>query len=278
MRAQIARKVANEHEQRAFTELGQGPRQSSQTPPLAHCSQVTSRRGLHSAAAATVAAIVRLRHHRSLRQSHDSARSARSEANGHRRATAANPQNAEASAPPTRTPVRVLAALASGLIVALGVIQVIGGTGAIELGLQIALLALFAIVAVWDLRAATIVVMLELVLGGASGRWTELPGGISGRIASDAILVARGSVLPPPRPPGAARADPRSLHAARCRARDRASGDLDGARPRAREHAARRLRGRKRDGVLRVRARLRGARPPRRPARRSGSGSSGPAH
>ncbi len=85
---------------------------------------------------------------------------------------------------------RVLAALASGLIVALGVIQVIGGTGAIELGLQIALLALFAIVAVWDLRAATIVVMLELVLGGASGRWTELPGGISGRIAIDAILVA----------------------------------------------------------------------------------------
>lgn len=57
-----------------------------------------------------------------------------------------------------------------------------------QLLVQAALALCFACLALVDLRAAVAISVLELVVGGGSGRWTELPLGVSGRMLLDGIL------------------------------------------------------------------------------------------
>lgn len=57
------------------------------------------------------------------------------------------------------------------------------------LPLQLAFLTAFCSLTAVDFSLAGAVGVFELVLGGAGGRWTVFPGGISGRIVVDAVLV-----------------------------------------------------------------------------------------
>lgn len=63
-------------------------------------------------------------------------------------------------------------------------------TGPLELAAQVTLIVSFALLAVLDLRLAVAIAVLELALGGASGRWTVFPGGFSGRLLLDGIVFA----------------------------------------------------------------------------------------
>ncbi len=63
-------------------------------------------------------------------------------------------------------------------------------TGPAELVAQVALVIGFGALAVVDLRAAVALAILELALGGASGQWTVMPAGITGRMAIDVVLGA----------------------------------------------------------------------------------------
>lgn len=78
-------------------------------------------------------------------------------------------------------------------ILLLTYLQVIEGPHAIEFGLQIVLLASFGLLAIVDFRAAVAIVIVELIVFGASGQWTQLPGGIHGRIALYSIVFARAA-------------------------------------------------------------------------------------
>jgi hypothetical protein len=73
---------------------------------------------------------------------------------------------------------------------ALTVLTVVGGPAPLVLGLQVVLIASFAALAIVDLRVAVAIAMLELAVAGASGQWTRLPGGVSGRITLDLIVAA----------------------------------------------------------------------------------------
>jgi hypothetical protein len=76
-------------------------------------------------------------------------------------------------------------------ILLLTYLTVIDGPRPIELGLQIVLLLSFGVLAIIDLRAAATIVILELIVFGSSGQWTQLLGGIHGRIALYSIVLAR---------------------------------------------------------------------------------------
>ena len=52
------------------------------------------------------------------------------------------------------------------------------------------LVASFLALAVIDLRAAVAIVVFELAVGGASGRWAVFPGDVSGRLVLDGIVFA----------------------------------------------------------------------------------------
>jgi len=54
---------------------------------------------------------------------------------------------------------------------------------------QLVLMAAFAALALLDFRAAVALALVELALGGASGAWTRLPGGWSGRQGLDLIVM-----------------------------------------------------------------------------------------
>lgn len=62
---------------------------------------------------------------------------------------------------------------------------------AIVMPAQGLLLLSFATLAILDFRLAVAVALIEMTCGGASGRWTEFAGFISGRMALDAIVLAR---------------------------------------------------------------------------------------
>ena len=84
------------------------------------------------------------------------------------------------------------------LVVVLVAMRVAQTGGVAELGLQLLLIAAFAIVALLDLRVAVAIAVLELALGGASGQWTVIGSYISARIAMDGIclLVALTKLVP----------------------------------------------------------------------------------
>ena len=81
-----------------------------------------------------------------------------------------------------------LAALIVVTICVLTGLRLAAISGPLELVAQLTLIASFAVLAVLDLRIAVAIVVLELALGGASGRWTVFPGGFSGRLALDGIV------------------------------------------------------------------------------------------
>lgn len=88
--------------------------------------------------------------------------------------------------------------LASGtiaLILALGTLRVTGGAvGAVRV-LQVALVVVYTVLVWTDLRAALAILMLEIVLGGASGHWTKIAGPVSGRVLLEVLLMLRVFVV-----------------------------------------------------------------------------------
>ncbi len=75
-------------------------------------------------------------------------------------------------------------------IALLVVLRATGGAPALEVAAQAVLIAAFAALAIVDLRVAVAIVILELALGGASGRWTAFGGVLSGRLVLDGIVFA----------------------------------------------------------------------------------------
>lgn len=92
-------------------------------------------------------------------------------------------------------PGSLLAAAAVASIVVLAVTTSAGGPPIVEHGLQILLLSSFTALAIIDVRTATAIALVELVVGGAGGRWTEFPAGLSGRIVLDSIVTGAAAVL-----------------------------------------------------------------------------------
>lgn len=88
----------------------------------------------------------------------------------------------------------LLVAACAGTIVALTVLLLLEGPRPITLVLQVVLIASFLALALLDLRAAVAIAMIELAVAGASGQWTRLPGGISGRVMLDMIVAFAGAV------------------------------------------------------------------------------------
>lgn len=90
-----------------------------------------------------------------------------------------------------------LVAITGGLsivaILLLTYLRVVEGPRPIELALQLVLLISFGVLAIIDLRAAVAIVILELIVFGSSGQWTQLPGGIHGRIALYSIVIVRAA-------------------------------------------------------------------------------------
>lgn len=82
----------------------------------------------------------------------------------------------------------VAAASSALLVVALGAIQVVGGTASLIRPLQLALIVCYAIAAALDLRVAAGVLIVEVAVAGASGRWTVVAGPLTGRVVLEAIL------------------------------------------------------------------------------------------
>lgn len=80
-------------------------------------------------------------------------------------------------------------------VILLTALRVAGAAGVMEAGLQVMLVAGFAVLALIDYRWALGIAVLELACGGASGHWTVIAGGISGRIALDAIVIAAGGLM-----------------------------------------------------------------------------------
>ena len=74
-------------------------------------------------------------------------------------------------------------------ITALVILRVAAPHSLLELCIQVALAVTFATLAIVDLKTALAVAVLELIVCGASGRWTELPGGVTGRMLLDATLA-----------------------------------------------------------------------------------------
>jgi O-antigen ligase/polysaccharide polymerase Wzy-like membrane protein len=89
----------------------------------------------------------------------------------------------------------VLATLSVLSICALAGLRIGEGPGALVFAAQVLLLAAFIALSLVDFRAAVAIAVIELVVGGTGGRWTEFPGDISGRIALDTIVTARAAAL-----------------------------------------------------------------------------------
>lgn len=89
----------------------------------------------------------------------------------------------------------VLAAVNIACICALAALRIGEGPSALVLGGQIVLVFFFIALAVLDFRAAAAIAIVELVLGGTGGRWTEFALGLSGRLVLDGILMVRAATL-----------------------------------------------------------------------------------
>jgi hypothetical protein len=94
----------------------------------------------------------------------------------------------------TRHAVPLLVAVSVGSILSLTALLLLKGPGPVTLVLQVVLVASFLALALLDLRAAVAIAMIELAVAGASGQWTRLPGGISGRVVLDMIVAFAGFV------------------------------------------------------------------------------------
>jgi O-Antigen ligase len=86
-----------------------------------------------------------------------------------------------------------------GVVVALDIALLVGlrlaATGGTpELAAQVLLIGAFGALAALDLRAAAAIVVLDLIVAGASGQWTVVPPGISGRLVLDGIVFAAAAV------------------------------------------------------------------------------------
>jgi len=104
---------------------------------------------------------------------------------------------ATGSTPPAsamRYAVPLLVAACAVTIVALTMLLLLEGPGLITLFLQVVLIGAFLALALLDLRAAMAIAMIELAVAGASGQWTRLPGGISGRVVLDMTVAFAGAV------------------------------------------------------------------------------------
>jgi hypothetical protein len=88
-----------------------------------------------------------------------------------------------------------LAAGTIALILALGTLRVTGGSSDAVRVLQASLVVVYTVLVWTDLRAAMAILMLEIVLGGASGHWTTVAGPISGRVLLEALLMLRVAVV-----------------------------------------------------------------------------------
>jgi hypothetical protein len=98
--------------------------------------------------------------------------------------------------PPASVPryaVPLLVAACAGTIIALTALLLLEGPRPITTALQVVLIASFMGLALLDLRAAVAIAMIELAVAGASGQWTRLPGGISGRVALDMTVAFAGA-------------------------------------------------------------------------------------
>ena len=93
----------------------------------------------------------------------------------------------------SRSAVRhIVLALTVGCIVALAVLKAAGVDSGVAPDVLRALFALvFVVLALVDFRASVGVVIFELVLGGAGGRWTDYGGGLTGRVFIDVVVTAR---------------------------------------------------------------------------------------
>ncbi len=85
----------------------------------------------------------------------------------------------------------ILAATTVAAIAALTTLRIAGGPSPLVLALQVVLVAAFASLAMFNFQATVAIALVELAIGGASGHWTQFPGGVSGRIVIDAIVMVR---------------------------------------------------------------------------------------
>ncbi len=83
----------------------------------------------------------------------------------------------------------ILAADCALLIVVLGWQRVMHQPQILQLGAGVLLLGAFGWLAVAWFRAAVAIALLELTVGGASGHWAVFPGGLTGRMLVDGIVV-----------------------------------------------------------------------------------------
>jgi O-Antigen ligase len=88
-----------------------------------------------------------------------------------------------------------LAAGTIALILALGTLRVTGGSSDLVRVLQASLVVVYTVLVWTDLRAAMAILMLEIVLGGASGHWTTIAGPVSGRVTLEVLLMLRVAVV-----------------------------------------------------------------------------------
>lgn len=83
----------------------------------------------------------------------------------------------------------VLAALTFGLVLILAAMRLASAPEAPQLAAQAILILVFGALVLRDYRLAVTIAMIELATAGAAGRWTVFPGGLSGRIVLDALVV-----------------------------------------------------------------------------------------
>lgn len=95
-----------------------------------------------------------------------------------------------------RRPARVgLIAVVSASILGLALITATATGAAFAFPLQLLFLGGAVALAAVDFRSLAAIAILEIVVGGASGQWTALPGGPSGRIALDGIATLAAAYL-----------------------------------------------------------------------------------
>jgi O-antigen ligase/polysaccharide polymerase Wzy-like membrane protein len=88
-----------------------------------------------------------------------------------------------------------LASISVLSICALVGLRISDGPSAAVAGAQIILALAFIALSFADFRAAVAIAILELVLAGGGGHWTEFPGGVTGRVFLDTVVVVRGLVI-----------------------------------------------------------------------------------
>ncbi len=89
----------------------------------------------------------------------------------------------------------LLSAISVLSVAALGASTVVDASRAVTSTLQVLLLLSFTCLAIIDFPAAVAIVLTELVVGGAGGRWTTFPASVSGRTVLDAIVLLRALTL-----------------------------------------------------------------------------------